>query len=239
MPPTNTPISLPSPCDPTPSADQPLPVLVFSKTAGFRHESIENGVRALQAIAETRGWTLTPTEDESVFTDANLAAYRVIVFLNTSGTILDAAQRAAFEAYMGAGGGWVGIHAASDTEHEWAWYGGLVGAYFVNHPSGMPEATIHVEDPTHPATQVLPDPWVRSDEWYNYHRNPRENVHVLLALDETSYSGGTMGDHPLAWAHEYGGGRAIYTGVGHDPAHFDDPLVRAHLAGAVEWAACG
>ncbi len=221
------------------SCDTPLSVLVFSKTAGWRHDSIEAGVRALQSIGERRGWSVMHTEDAAIFTVDDLAQYRVVVFLNTTGDVLDAEQERAFENYIRAGGGFVGIHAAADTEYDWAWYGGLVGAYFESHPPGMQEAVLRIEDPAHPAARLLPVPWMRTDEWYNFRSNPRPNVQVILSLDEASYEGGTMGDHPAAWAHEYDGGRAFYTALGHDAAHFDEPLMRAHLAGAIEWAACG
>lgn len=211
-------------------------VLVFSKTAGFRHDSIPDGIEALQQLGAEGGFTVEATEDAGVFTPEKLAAYDAVVFLSTTGDVLDESQQAAFEGYIEDGGGYAGIHAAADTEYEWPWYGGLVGAWFDSHPLIQP-ATVQVEDRAHPATAHLGTAWERTDEWYNYRSSPRENVHVLAALDEGSYTGGNMGgDHPIAWCHEYEGGRAFYTGGGHTKESYADPAFRAHLLGGVRWA---
>jgi type 1 glutamine amidotransferase len=216
---------------------EPASLLVFSRTTSFRHTSIAVGISALTNLAMERGWTLTATEDPTLFQDSALAAHDAVVFLNNTGDVLDATQQAAFERYIRAGGGFVGIHAASDTEFDWPFFGALVGAYFSVHPDIQP-ATIRVEDPTHPATIGLPDPWQRTDEWYNFRTNPRANVNVLLTLDESSYSpgAGAMGaDHPIAWCHEYEGGRSFYTALGHTEASYTEPLFLAHVAGGIEW----
>ncbi len=212
--------------------------LVFSKTSGFRHASIADGVRALTDLAATHAFTATFTEDAAVFTDAELAGYDVVVFLNTTGDVLGSAQQAAFERFVQVGGGYVGVHAAADTEYGWAWYGGLVGAYFASHPPGTPTAEVRVLDATHPSTEHLPRRWTRTDEWYNFRTNPRGRVHVLMTVGEDTYSGGTMGaDHPIAWCHAYDGGRAWYTGGGHTGASYDEPAFRAHLLSGLQWAA--
>ena len=214
-----------------------LSVLVFSKTEGFRHDSIEDGVRALREMGEENGFAVEHTEDASAFAGPNLARYGAVVFLNTSGDVLDAAQQAAFEQYIQGGGGYVGVHAAADTEFEWAWYGALVGAYFESHPH-IQEADIAVLDRVFPATAHLPARWTRTDEWYDYKANPRGEVHVLATLVEKGYEGGKMGDdHPIAWAHEYDGGRALYTGGGHTSESYEEPLFREHLLQAILWAA--
>jgi len=213
-------------------------VLVFSKTAGFRHDSITDGLAAIRALGSNNSFSVTTSEDAGVFTDANLVQFKAVVFLCTTGDVLDANQQAAFERYIRAGGGYAGVHSASDTEYGWPWYGGLVGAYFSGHPAGTPTATIKVADQIHPSTASLPKRWVRTDEWYNFQTNPRGTVHVLATLDETTYSGGTMGfDHPIAWCHEYDGGRAWYTAGGHTPASYSEPLFQAHLLGGIEFAA--
>ncbi|MBT8447836.1 MAG: ThuA domain-containing protein, partial [Gammaproteobacteria bacterium] len=168
-------------------------VLVFSKTAGFRHGSIGAGIAAIQDLAAANDFGVTATEDASQFTLANLGTYDAVIFLNTTGNILDAAQKAAFEQYIQAGGGFVGIHSASDTEYSWPWYAGLIGAYFRGHPPGTPNADVLVLDRAHPSTSFLPRRWNRTDEWYNFRTNPRGDVHVLGVVDEDSYSGGTMG----------------------------------------------
>lgn len=187
------------------SPDDGRRVLVFSKTAGFRHDSIPDGVTAVRELGETGGFRVDATEDAGAFTPANLRRYDAVVFLSTTGDVLDAGQQAAFEDYIRHGGGYVGIHAAADTEYDWAFYGGLVGAWFQSHPA-IQSATVDVEDRAHPATSGLDRAWNRTDEWYNYRSNPRERVHVLASLDESSYTGGTMnGDHPIAWCQNYQG----------------------------------
>lgn len=214
-----------------------LHVLVFSKTTGFRHASIGDGIIALRQLASEHHASLDASEDAAVFTTANLARYQVVVFLSTTGTILDAGQKAAFVSYIHAGGGYVGIHSASDTEHQWPWYGQLVGAFFKSHPQIAP-ATVHVEDRCHPSTSMLPSAWSRTDEWYNFATNPRLQVHVLLTVDESSYRGGSMGrDHPIAWYHSFEGGRAWYTAMGHTSASFSESLFLAHLWGGITYAA--
>lgn len=216
---------------------QDFKALVFSKTAGFRHASIPDGLAALRALGDTHGFTVDATEDAAVFTDAGLAPYQVVVFLSTTGDVLDAAQQAAFERYIRAGGGFVGIHAAADTEYAWSFYGALVGAYFRSHPA-IQQATVKVADGVHPSTAHLPKRWARTDEWYDYRANPRGTVHVLATLDEATYSGGTMGhDHPIAWCQVYEGGRSWYTAGGHTSESFQEPLFRTHLLGGLRYAA--
>lgn len=210
-------------------------VLVFSKTAGFRHDSIPDGVAALKDLGATAGVTVDATEDAGAFTHDNLRRYDAVVFLSTTGDVLDGAQQRAFERYVRHGGGFMGVHAAADTEYDWAFYGGLVGAYFRSHPATQ-QATVDVEDHAHASTSHLPTAWNRTDEWYDYRSNPRERVHVLASLDESSYTGGTMnGDHPIAWCHTYQGGRAFYTGGGHTKESYADPAFRRHLLGGLRW----
>ncbi len=216
-------------------------VCVFSRTTQFRHTSIEAGVAALRALAAQRGWSLEAGEDAGVFSDEGLQRFDVIVFLSTTGDVLDGAQQSAMERFIRAGGGFVGIHSASDTEYDWPWYGQLVGAYFKSHPP-LQQASVIVEDPNHPASASLPSPWTRVDEWYAFRSNPREQVHVLLRVDEASYDPGesAMGaDHPIAWCHEYDGGRACYSALGHREESYAEPLLLSHFAGAIEWAAGG
>ncbi|RNC84583.1 MAG: carbohydrate-binding protein [Balneola sp.] len=212
-------------------------VLVFSKTAGFRHSSIDEGIAAIQQLGLDNDFEVDATEDASAFTFANLIQYDAVIFLSTTGDILDADQQTAFEQYIQSGGGFVGIHAASDTEYDWPWYGELVGAYFASHPPGTTEATIEVADKNHPSTEGLPDYWVRTDEWYNFQDNPRGDVHVLATLDEGTFSGGTMGyDHPIAWMHDYDGGRAWYTAGGHTEESYSEALFLEHILGGILYA---
>jgi len=212
-------------------------LLVFSRTVAFRHDSIPAGIQALTKLAADRGWALAATEDPGKFSDAGLAAYNAVIFLSTTGDVLDDPQQAAFERFIRSGKGFIGIHSATDTEYDWAWYGELVGAYFRAHPA-VQAADLVIEDTANPGTAGLPNPWRRSDEWYAFKSNPRPHVHVLLSLDERSYSPGDAnmsGDHPIAWCHEYDGGRAFYTGLGHTSESFSDPLFMGQLAGAVSW----
>jgi type 1 glutamine amidotransferase len=214
----------------------PFKVMVFSKTAAFRHSSITNGITAIRQLGTNNTFDVVASENGIDFNDTNLAQFAAVIFLSTTGDVLDAAQQSAFERYIRAGGGYVGVHAASDTEYSWPWYGGLVGAYFNGHPA-VQKATVLVENFDHPSTRFLAEAWARTDEWYNFQSNPRSNVRVLCRLDESSYSGGTMGDHPIAWFHDYDGGRAWYTGGGHTPESFSEPLFRSHLLGGIRYAA--
>lgn len=212
-------------------------VLVFSKTAGFRHDSIPAGIEAIKAMSSANHFSADATEDAAAFTEENLAQYAAVVFLSTTGDVLDPAQKAAFEKYIQAGGGYVGIHSASDTEYDWPWYGELVGAYFKDHPEPQ-SANVIVADAAHPSTSALPGVWTRTDEWYNFRDNPRSKVHVLATLDENSYKGGNMGfDHPTAWCQSYDGGRAWYTGGGHSVESFSEPAFLQHVLGGIQWAA--
>ncbi|WP_434100145.1 ThuA domain-containing protein [Streptomyces olivaceus] len=211
-------------------------VLVFSKTAGFRHDSIPEGIAALKELGTPAGIQVTATEEAGQFTTNNLAKYDAVAFLSTTGDVLNADQQTAFENYIKNGGGYMGIHAAADTEYDWEFYGGLVGAYFDSHPA-IQQATVRVEDHDHPATAHLDDAWERTDELYNYRTNPREQAKVLATLDETTYEGGTMkGDHPIAWCQSYGGGRSFYTGLGHTKESYADEAFRGHLLGGMQYA---
>src|SRR6266850_1325107 len=219
-------------------AAAPYKVMVFSATAGFRHDSITNGITAIQALGSTNGFAVDATEDATAFSDPNLAQYKAVIFLNTTGDVLtNTAQETALQNFIRAGGGWVGIHSAADTEYGWPWYGGLVGAYFASHPA-VQSGTVKVIDAVDPSTSMLPRRWVRTDEWYNFQTNPRASAHILATVDESTYSGGTNGyDHPIAWSHNYDGGRAWYTAGGHTPESFSEPLFLAHLLGGIEFAA--
>lgn len=220
-------------------AQEEFDVLVFSKTAGFRHGSIPDGIAAIEELGEQHNFGVTATEDASRFTTENLQQYEAVIWLSTTGDVLNDSQQAAFEEYISGGGGYVGIHAAADTEYEWSFYGDLVGAYFDSHPQ-IQEAEVTVTDRVHPSTQHLPKTWTRTDEWYNYATNPRGDVHVLAALDESSYApgDGAMGaDHPIAWCQDHQGGRSWYTGMGHTPESFSDPQFRDHVLGGIQTAA--
>ena len=210
-------------------------LLVFSKTAGFRHESIAAGKKALMKIGETENYVVDTTEDAERFTEANLKNYAAVIFLNTTGDVLNYSQQNALERYFQAGGGFVGIHAATDTEYDWPWYGKLVGAYFEGHPEPQ-KAKIEVVDNNHPSTEFLDKIWERTDEWYNF-KNLNPDVKVLAKIDEKSYKGGThKGNHPMVWYHDYDGGRAFYTEFGHTPESYTDEKYIKHIIGGIKYA---
>ncbi|RYY75586.1 MAG: c-type cytochrome [Gammaproteobacteria bacterium] len=219
-------------------------VLVFSKTKGWRHDSIPAGIAALQKMASDNSFSIVATEDANIFTDAQLSSFNAIVFLNTTSDVLDDAQQIAMERFIQAGGGFVGIHAATDTEWEgnWHWYRRLVGAVFKSHPnepSNVQQARVDVRDKNHPSTEKLPSLFEIADEWYNY-RDFYEFNKVLLTVDEKTYRGGEHGDyHPLAWYHDFDGGRSFYTGLGHSAETFSDPNFVQLLLGGLKYAVGG
>lgn len=223
-----------------PAAAQAFRVLVFTKTTGFRHDSIPDGVALIQSLGAAHGFGVDVSENAGLFTPQSLSAYRAVIFLNTTGEVLNASQQAAFESYVRGGGGWVGIHSAADTEYDWPFYGELLGkgAWFLSHPQ-IQAATLRVEDRDHPSTRHYPATFSFTDEWYNFRADPRGAVNVLLALDETSYSpgSGAMGDHPIAWCHPLGLGRAWYTSLGHRSETYGDASFAQHLLGGILWAA--
>jgi glucose/arabinose dehydrogenase len=225
---------------PNAAAQARFSVLVFSKVNGYYHDSIPAGQRAITELGAEHGFDVTVTDDANVFTDAGLAPFDAVVFNNTNsrdGAILDATQRAAFERYIRAGGGYAGIHSASGTEYDWPWYGQVMGAFFDKHPAIQP-LKVQVDDRAHPSTKDLPQVWERTEEPYDFRTNPRGNVHVLASYDTRSYTGHTMGaDHPIAWCQNFEGGRSWYTGLGHDAAAYDDANFRSHILGGIEWAA--
>lgn len=209
-------------------------ILVYSNTNGFRHNSIEFGVETLRTLAKEEGVLMDHTEDSLQFNEKNLSTYNLVVFLSTTGDVLGAAQEKAFRAFVENGGAFMGIHAATDTEYDWPWYGKLVGAYFKSHPEEQ-EAELLVADQTHPATEHMPKAWKHYDEWYNF-KNINPDLQVLIRLDETSYEGGENGEnHPIAWYHENAGGRVFYTGLGHDEATFKKSIFLQHLRGGLRY----
>jgi len=210
-------------------------VLVFSKTSGYRHASIEAGKPALIELGKENNFEVDTTENADYFTEDSLKHYSAVIFLNTTMDVLNNYQEADFERYIQAGGGFVGIHSATDTEYDWGWYGRLVGAYFNGHPKPQ-QAKLIVADATHSSTKHLPKEWVRTDEWYNFKKLNSE-IHVLLKIDEKSYEGGTNGtEHPMAWYHEFDGGRSFYTELGHTDESWKDDSYLKHVLGGIQYA---
>ena len=208
-------------------------VLIFSKTAGYRHKCIEPAKLAIMNLGAQHNFEVDTTEDASWFKEENLKKYKAVIFLCTTQDVLNNDQQAVFERFIKAGGGYVGIHAAADTEYEWPWYGKLVGAWFKNHPK-IQEATMKKQGSL--GNDSLPDVWTRTDEWYNY-LGFSDDIQVLYTLDESSYEGGGNGDyHPIAWYHDFEGGRSFYTGMGHTNESYSDPLFMEHLLKGIQYA---
>jgi uncharacterized protein len=225
--------------------DKSINVLVFSKTSGYRHNSISSGLKMLSDLAQERKWILTSTENAELFTPEFLKTFDVVVFLNPTQEVLNEQQQNNFEAFMATGKGFVGIHAAADCEYDWAWYGQLTGAFFKTHPPAQ-TATVIFENTDHPS--MLPFKGMKTyttfDEWYSFKENPRAKVHVLARLDETSLNEATqkddkwkMGDHPLIWYQETGNYRSFYTVFGHTPEAFENAKIKEHIGCAVNWVA--
>ncbi|RYZ53213.1 MAG: ThuA domain-containing protein [Sphingobacteriales bacterium] len=212
-------------------------VLVFCKTAGFHHGSIKQGVVALFKLGAENKFDVDTTTNSANINGANLKKYDAVIFLNTTGDILNEEQQNAFIKYIQSGKGFVGVHAATDCESKWQWYGNLVGAYFGGHPAQQ-VAKLNVVDHNHLSTKNLPGVWSRKDEWYNF-KWMAKDLKVLITIDETSYDPGkeAMGEnHPMAWYHEYDGGRAFYTGLGHTEDSYGEPMFLAHLLGGIKYA---
>ena len=227
------------------AAAQPPRVLVFTKTGGFRHTSIVAGVATFRSLGEAYGWAVDWTEDGADFTDEHLDGYAAVVFMSTTGEVLDSLQQGAFERYIAKGRGFVGVHAAADTEYEWPWYRGLVGRQFVQHPEHQ-SGTIQVIDRGFPGMAGFGDSLRLHEEWYEYTEPYADDLRYLYRVDTGSYSQrGWLGPskmgafHPLGWVHEYGGGRAFYTGLGHFDATFARADFRDHLAAGLHYAMTG
>jgi type 1 glutamine amidotransferase len=213
----------------------PIRVLVFTRTLGFRHDSIAAAHGALRQLEPARfsfRFSEDPVELSALLPDTD-----VVAFVSTSGDVLAPQQEVELERFVRAGGGFVGVHAASDTEYDWPFYTSLIGAHFRAHPA-VQRARVIVEQSGHPSTAFLPAVWERNDEWYDFDRNPRGAVEVLLRVDESSYTGGTFGaDHPIAWSHTIDAGRSFYTALGHTEESWSEPLFVRHVEEALRWAA--
>jgi uncharacterized protein len=233
----------------TPSQAQQFKALLFTKTDGFHHESINEGVTAIKTLAARNNFTVDWQEDAKLFNDKNLEKYQVVIFLNTTGNILNEEQQAAFEKFIKAGKGFVGIHSASDTEYDWAWYTKMVGMMFKIHPQQQ-TAYLKVEDSNFPGMERFPKKFLWTDEWYEFSTPAKStDLKFLVSVDEKSYDpnakwgtneGKGMGAfHPISWYHPYDGGRAFYTALGHIPLTFSDQTFLDHIYGGIYWAATG
>jgi type 1 glutamine amidotransferase len=211
-------------------------ILVFSKTAGFRHtSSIVAGKKYIVELGAKNKFGVDTTENAAAFTAENLKQYAAVVFLCTTGNVLNDEQQKAFEQFIRGGGGYFGLHSSADTEYDWAWFGELNGAYFKNHPRPQ-EAVFNVVDQNNIATAHLPKVWKRSDELYNF-KWIGTDLKVLITIDESTYTGGGNGeDHPMAWYHDFDGGRGFYSALGHDNKSWEDPLFLQHVLGGIQYA---
>lgn len=226
-----------------PEFDNPINVLVFSKTMGYRHESISTGLKMLYDQSKKQNWVITATENSGLFSDDFLSNFDVVVFLNPTGDAINSGGEAAFEKFMNSGKGFVGIHAAADCEYDWEYYAKLNGAHFKTHPEQQ-TATVFFENYDHPAMKPFKNmkSYTTHDEWYTFKVNPRPNVNVLATIDESSIKkfdndNWKMGDHPIIWWHENNRIRSFYTGFGHTHEAFQDELIIEHITNAINWAA--
>ena len=226
-----------------PKFKEPIYILVFSKTMGFRHASISSGLKMIFDKSKQENWIITATEDASLLRQDLLDRTDVAVFLNPTGDAVCEAGQQAFENFIKSGKGFVGIHAAADCEYDWPFYAELVGAHFKTHPPAQ-KATVIFENYDHPAMIPFKEKqtYTTVDEWYTFRKNPREKVHVLARLDESTIKKSKnddwkMGDHPLIWWNEIQNARSFYTGFGHTHEAFQDPLIIEHITNAINWAA--
>jgi cytochrome c len=203
--------------------------LVFSRTTGYRHEAIPSALDAIRQLAQTHDFAVDATEDPSIFADSTLARYQVVIFALTTGDVLSDAEQGAFERFVRSGRGFVGIHSASDTEYQWAWYGGLVGAYFRTH-GPIERGTVIASDVVHPLTASLPRRWVRTDEWYQFRSPPPAGSRILATLDGPA-------PHAIIWCQRYDGGRSFYTAAGHTSESYAETPFLTHLLKGIEYAA--
>ncbi len=220
-------------------------ILVFSKTAGYHHESIAVGNQAIKKLGGEHNFDVDTTTNAEMFNEDSLKKYAAVVFLSTTGNVLDNFQEAAFERYIQAGGGYMGIHAAADTEYDWGWYCRLAGAYFLDHPGindtfpNVQQGILKIADAKNDATKHFEQEWKHTDEFYSF-KNISEDINVLMTVDEKSYRGGKNGDnHPMSWFHEFDGGRAFYTALGHTSESFAEEPYLKHILGGIEYAMGG
>jgi uncharacterized protein len=226
-----------------PEFETPAHILVFSKTSGFRHESLSSGIKMLFDLSKSQNWIITATEESSAFNPEILSGFDVVVFMNPTGDALNESEQIAFENFMKKGKGMVGIHSAADFEYDWPFYGELIGGYFKTHPPAQ-TGTVIFENFDHPAMEPFKgmESYTTFDEWYTFRENPRPKVNVLATLDESSIKkykndDWRMDDHPIIWWLEKDGMRSFYTGFGHTHEAFQDEKVKIHIKNAVNWAA--
>lgn len=223
-------------------------VFLFTKTDGWHHKSINAAVTAMETLSEKHHFSIDWHEDASRINPENLAQYDVIMFMLTTGDILNDEQKRAMEQFVKSGKGFVGVHSASDTEYQWDWYTRMVGRSFHIHPL-IQTAELSVMSREFPGLERMPDRFLWTDEWYEFGEEKIDTLNYILSVDESTFdpvakwddkSGKGMGEfHPVAWYHEYDGGRAFYTALGHMGSTYSDTLFMEHIYGGLYWAATG
>jgi uncharacterized protein len=229
-------------------AQKQFKVFLFTKTAGWHHESINEGVTAIRKLGERHFFDVDWQENTNFITEKNMAQYQAIIFLNTTADVLNDEQQKVIEKFIQSGKGYVGIHSASDTEYDWPWYTKMVGMMFKIHPAQQ-TAYLNVVDSNFPGMERFPKKLLWTDEWYEFGELKATDLKYLVTVDEKSYKpeakwganeGKGMGSvHPISWYHNYDGGRAFYTALGHIPATFSDQTFLDHIYGGIYWAATG
>lgn len=210
-------------------------VLIYSKTNGYRHESISAGIAAIKKLGAENNFMVDATEDSLAINTEILNGYQAVIFLSTTGKVLAEKQELALQNFMKKGGGFVGVHAATDCEYNWPWYVAMIGASFESHPAQQ-KAKLVIVDNKHLSTKHLPAVWERKDEWYNF-KNLNPEINVLINIDESSYTGGkNKNNHPMAWYHNFGGGKVFYTALGHTTESYRETFFLQHLLGGIKYA---
>jgi type 1 glutamine amidotransferase len=225
-------VATPEPAPVNTRTDTIINTLVYTKTNGYRHESIPAGIEMFETNAGK--WKLRVHNTEARLTAADLDTCELLVLLSNTGEVFNEEEETALQNYVHGGGRILAIHSASDAEYSWPWYHKLIGASFKDHPA-IQQARSILQESAHPSAMGLPINWIRTDEWYNF-KDLQSDINVVYNLDETTYSGGTHGaTHPISWYHEFEGGRVFYTAMGHTSSSYTEPLFVQHIGGAIVW----
>lgn len=241
------------------TAQKQFKALLITETAGWHHESISNGIAAINELAATHNFDIKRQQNATKVTAGVLKEIDVVIFLNTTANIFDEDEQIAFEKYIQSGNGYVGIHAASDTEYDWLWYTKLVGRMFHIHPVQQ-TAKLNIIDRNFPGLEHFPDTLLWTDEWYEFGEEKVKGLNYLITVDEASFDpvvtwknsdtddngntidrvGKGMGKfHPISWYHEFDGGRSFYTALGHIEKVYENRWFLDHLYGGIYYAATG
>ena len=234
-------------------------VLLITETAGWHHESIQNGVTAINELAATHNFEVTRQQNAVKINEGSLKNFDALIFLSTTADIFDDNEQTAIEKFIQSGKGYVGIHAASDTEYDWEWYTKLVGRMFHIHPAQQ-TAKLKIIDHNFPGLEHFPNTLLWTDEWYEFGEEKVDDLKYLITVDENSFDPnvtwknsdvdangnkidrigkGMNGFHPISWYHEFDGGRSFYTALGHIEKVYENQWFLDHLYGGIYYAATG